>query len=57
MLRIENGDDGTGTLVLNIPASAAAGTMFNYPGLLMSGLTVDPDNAATGNITVMYSEP
>ena len=46
--------DGT-TTVITIPASAAAGTHFPLPGIRFeTSLIVDPDNAATGNITVAY---
>lgn len=38
-----------------IPASAAAGTLFPFWGAKFhSSLIVDPNDAATGNITVMW---
>lgn len=48
--------DGTGgSTLVTIPASAAAGTMYTFPGLKFdTALIVDPDNAATGNITVAW---
>lgn len=48
--------DGTGgTTIVTIPASAAAGSMYHFPGLKFNvALIVDPDNAATGNITVAW---
>lgn len=46
--------DGSAT-VLTIPASAAAGDMFTFPGILCAtSLVCDPDNSSTGNITVVY---
>lgn len=46
--------DGT-TTVITIPASAAAGAHYPIPGIRFNtSLIVDPDNAATGNITVAY---
>ena len=46
--------DGT-TTVVTIPASAAAGAHYPLPGIRFeTSLIVDPDNAATGNITVAY---
>ena len=46
--------DGT-TTVITIPASAAAGSHFPIPGIRFeTSLIVDPDNAATGNITVAF---
>ncbi len=38
-----------------IPASAAAGTLYNFHGARFnSSLIIDPNDAATGNITVMW---
>lgn len=46
--------DGS-TTVVTIPASAAAGSMYTFPGIrLETSLIVDPNDAATGNITVVY---
>ena len=46
--------DGT-TTVITIPASAAAGAHYPLPGIRFeTSLVVDPDNVATGNITVAY---
>jgi hypothetical protein len=52
-LPIKSGSD---TLV-TLPASAAAGAHYIYgEGVLFpSSLIVDPDNSATGNITVLWS--
>lgn len=46
--------DGSTTIV-SIPASAAAGSIYLFPGIQCdTSLIVDPDDAATGNITVYY---
>ncbi len=46
--------DGT-TTVITIPASAAAGTHFPIPGIRFeTSLIVDPDDSATGNVTVAF---
>ena len=46
--------DGTPT-VITIPASAAAGAHYPLPGIRFeTSLIVDPDNSATGNVTVAY---
>ena len=46
--------DGSTTLV-TLPASAAAGSHYAFPGILFStSLIVDPNDAATGNITIAY---
>jgi len=38
-----------------IPASAAAGTRYEFgPTRFETSLVVDPDNAATGSITIEY---
>lgn len=43
------------TTMFTIPASAAAGTWFEFGETDFStSLVVDPDNAATGSITVVY---
>ena len=46
--------DGT-TTVITLPASAGAGTHYPIPGIRFeTSLIVDPDNSATGNVTVAY---
>lgn len=46
------------TAVLTLPASLAAGTMLTFPGIEFdTSLIVDPNDAATGNITVIYVIP
>ena len=46
--------DGT-TAVITLPIDLAAGTNLGFPGIRFeTSLVVDPDNAATGNITVIY---
>ncbi len=43
------------TTVVTIPASAAAGSIYTFPGIRFeTSLIVDPDNSATGSITVAY---
>lgn len=43
------------TTVITIPASAAAGAHYPIPSIRFeTSLIVDPDNAATGNVTVAY---
>lgn len=47
-------EDNT-TPVVSIPASAAAGAQYNFPDILFrTSLIVDPDDAATGSITVAW---
>lgn len=47
-------DNGSTTRVTLI-ASLAAGQMLQFPGVLFdTSLIVDPNDAATGNITVFY---
>lgn len=47
--------DGT-TAVITLPASTAAGTLIELPGLEFgTSIVVDPDDAATGNVTLFYS--
>lgn len=49
--------DDTATIV-TIPASAAAGAFFEFPGILFAtSLVVDPDDAATGAIVVAWAPP
>ena len=46
--------DGT-TAVITLPASTAAGTMKLLPGIRFdTSLVVDPNDAATGNVTIIY---
>ncbi len=53
-LPIQNGS----TAFFTLPASAAAGTMYDFGGALFpSSLVVDPNDAATGNVTVVWSAP
>jgi hypothetical protein len=50
--------NGTDTLLV-IPATSAAGTVIDFAGekgvLFDTSVIVDPDNSATGNITVFYN--
>jgi hypothetical protein len=47
--------DGT-TAVITLPASLAAGTNLTFPGGIRfnTSLVVDPNDSATGNITLTY---
>ena len=46
--------DGS-TTVVTVPASATAGSMYQFPGIkFATSLVVDPDNSGTGNVTVAY---
>ena len=41
--------------VVSVAASAAVGTNFTFPGIRFeTSLIVDPDNSATGSVTVAY---
>jgi hypothetical protein len=43
------------TTVVSLPASAAAGSVYTFPGIrFATSLIVDPDNSATGSITVAF---
>ena len=43
------------TTVVTVAASAAVGTYLVFPGVRFdTSLIVDPDDAATGNVTVMF---
>jgi hypothetical protein len=43
------------TTIFTIPASATAGTFYNFIGTKFNtSLIVDPNDAATGNITVLW---
>ena len=43
------------TAIITLIASAAAGTNLTFPGIRFNtSLIVNPDNIATGNITVIY---
>ena len=45
------------TTVITLPASAVAGTIYMFPGIeFATSLICDPNDAATGNITVVYRE-
>jgi len=47
--------EDTGTTVAGIAASSAAGTVVDCGDLLcLTGITVDPNDAATGTVTVVY---
>lgn len=53
--------DGTTGQQFDIPASASAGTLYDFGECrFLENLTVDPDDTATGSITISYvisSEP
>lgn len=53
---IKNGS----TIILKIPASTAAGTVIDFAGesgvIFDTNLIVDPDDAATGNLTIFYED-
>ena len=45
----------SGPTVVTLPASAAAGSIYTFPGIRFeTSLIVDPNDAATGSITVAY---
>jgi len=47
-------EDGT-TAIITLPVDLAAGTNLTFSGIRFeTSLVVDPDDAATGNITVIY---
>jgi hypothetical protein len=47
-------EDGT-TAKITLPASLAAGTYLEFPDVKFgTSLVVDPDDSATGNITVFW---
>lgn len=47
--------EDNGTTVITIAASAAAGTLIDCHGVTFATeLTVNPNDAATGNVTVIY---
>lgn len=54
-----NINDG-GDTVFIIPASTAAGTLVEFTSIeaviFENSLIIDPDNAATGSITIIYRE-
>ena len=54
-----NINNGT-TTVFIIEASKAAGSIIDFAGedgvLFDTSLIVDPDNAATGNLTILYKD-
>jgi hypothetical protein len=49
-------DGGTsGTTVVSVAASAAAGTNITFPGIRFeTSLVVDPNDSATGSVTIAY---
>jgi len=53
---IKNGSD----IVFTIPASLVAGTVVDFAGeqgvLFDDSIIIDPDDAASGSITIMYIE-
>jgi len=47
----------TGTTVVSLPASAAAGSTYDFPGIYFkTDIHVDPNDLATGSITVAYRD-
>lgn len=46
--------NAAGTTKFTIPASSPAGVDFNLYDATMQGLTVDPNDSATGSITVVW---
>ena len=43
------------TAIVTLPASLAAGTMVEFPGLRFeTSLNIDPNDASTGNLTIIY---
>lgn len=45
------------TSIFTLPASTAAGAFFDFEGTRFeTSLVVDPDNSATGSITVLYKK-
>ena len=43
--------------IFTIPASAAAGSFCFFPrGIRFNSLTIDPNDAATGNVTFLFSK-
>ena len=47
--------DGTTNVIAALPASAVVGTTTQYAGIRCNtSLIVDPDNAATGRVTVIW---
>lgn len=47
-------DDGT--TVITLPASLAAGTFIDLPGIRCSALEIAPNASSTGNVVVFYRE-
>ena len=48
--------DGT-TTVFTIPASATVGTRYSFDDAqFKTSIVIDPDNAATGGVTVIYKK-
>ena len=56
---VTNIDDGA-TTIFKIPASLAAGTVVEFASdegvIFATSLIIDPDDSATGNITILYKE-
>ena len=54
-----NINNGTSTIFI-LKASLAAGSVIDFAGeegvLFDTNLIIDPDNSATGNITILYKE-
>ena len=54
-----NINDGANTIFI-IPASTAAGTVVEFASdegvIFITNLIIDPDDAATGNITFLFKE-
>lgn len=47
-------EDNT-TTVCSLPASAAAGSVYSFPGIRFeTSLIVNPNDAATGSVTIAY---
>lgn len=53
-LPIKNGPGGA--TIVTIPASAAAGAHYSFPGIEFSaGIAVDPNDAATGAVVLAWT--
>ena len=49
--------EDNGTAVVTLPASFAAGSSLEFPGVTFNtSLVVNPNDVGTGNITVFYEE-
>lgn len=49
-------EDAAGTAIFTIPASTPAGTSIALYDVIAGGLTVNPDDSSTGNLTIAYAE-